>query len=37
MLHIDNNFEIKISEKNIDYEKAIKLMKKRVNDILSKK
>ena len=37
MLHIDNNFEIKISEENIDYEKAIKLMKKRVNDILSKK
>ena len=37
MINLDNNFEIKISEKNINYETAVKLMQKRVNDIVDKK
>ena len=37
MVHIDKNFEVKISEKNIDYDEAVKLMQNRVNGILRKK
>ncbi len=37
MLHIEKNFEIKISEKYINYGKALQLMEKRVNGILRKK
>ena len=37
MIHLDKTFEIKISEKNIDYEEAVQLMKKRVDDIINKK
>ena len=37
MIHVDKTYEIKISEKNIDYEEAVKLMKKRVEDIVGKK
>ena len=36
MVHIDKNFEVKISKKNIDYEEAVKLMQNRVSDILRK-
>ena len=37
MKHLYSNFEVKISEKNIDYEKAINLMQNRVSDIIEKK
>ena len=37
MIHTSNNYEVRISENNIDYEEAIQLMQKRVNDILTKK
>ena len=37
MIHSDNNFEIKISEENIDYVKSVKLMQKRVEDIIDEK
>ena len=37
MIHLDKTFEIKISKKNVDYEKAVKLMQKRVKDIADKK
>ena len=36
MKSIEKNFEIKNSEKNIDYEAAVKLMQNRVNGILEK-
>ena len=37
MISLDKTFEIKKSEKNIDYEEAVQLMKKRVEDIINKK
>ena len=37
MIHSANNFEIKISEENIDYVKSVKLMQKRVEDIIDEK
>ena len=37
MISLDKTFEIKKSEKNIDYEEAVQLMKKRVDDIINKK
>ena len=36
MTHLNKAFEIKTSEKHIGYNKAVKLMKKRVEDILDK-
>jgi len=37
MKHIEKYFEVKNSEKNIDYEAAVKLMQNRVSGILEKK
>ena len=37
MTNLAKNFEIKISEKNIDYEESVKLMQKRVENIIVKK
>ena len=37
MIHLINDFEIKISKRNINYTNAVKLMQKRVKGILEKK
>ena len=36
MIHLINDFEIKISKRNINYTNAVKFMQNRVSDILRK-